>query len=86
MQEVPLFISIRRLPAKTLSLPPHCGLAQRHVAQQRRLQRQLLVAFAQYEQLEQRLQPELQLGQRGLEQQQPLQRAKRPPRALALTA
>ena len=45
-------------------------LPQRQFAQQRRQQRQLLVEFAQYEQPEQRVQLELQLRPRGLEQQQ----------------
>ena len=55
--------------------PPACGrLPQRQFAQQRRQQRQLLVEFAQHGQPEQRVQLELQLRQRGLEQQQPLHR------------
>ena len=49
-------------------------LPQRQFAQQRRQQRQLLVEFAQHGQPEQRVQLELQLRQRGLEQQQPLHR------------
>ena len=55
--------------------PPACGrLPQRQFAQQRRQQRQLLVEFAQPGQPEQRVRIELQLRQRGLEQQQPLHR------------
>ena len=55
-------------------IPARCGLPQlQWKCQQRGVQRQLLVVHAQW--LGERVEPQLQFGQREHEQQQPLQRA-----------
>ena len=61
---------IRRLQQRIVLLARRWQPLER-VSQQRGLERQLLVAHAQLQQPEQRLQPELQFGERELEQQQP---------------
>jgi hypothetical protein len=64
----------------TVVSAPGLGLPQWGVAQQPRLERQLLVEYAQLFQHQQRVQPQLQQRQPQHEQQQPLLRPPRPPR------
>ena len=64
------------MPVSAL-IPARCGLPQlQWKCEQRGVQRQLLVVHAQ--RFGQRMEPQLQFGQREHEQQQPLQRAIRP--------
>ena len=79
MLGIPPAISISGC-CRRFGMSARCGLSLEWRPQQRWQQRQLLVVYAEPVELEQRLQPQLQLGQRELEQQQPQQRSKRSPR------
>ena len=74
-------LALRSLHQALPQRAPGLGLPQREQPQQPRLERQLLVRYAQLRQRQQRVQPQLQQRQPQPEQQQqPLQRAHRPPR------